>query len=842
MTDEAKITESIKLSAKILNADKSEQKNFFSKSRDEFYNVLGNKFRPILEDSSMPAKEKIFDEILKIADEQEIFGSLPELIGKTFVGIFGFDKNLVRRLIESIANVETAKSLILDTNLPTILIAGDKNITAINDVGNHIDLNFSEYAKTNFLWRDNIEIPQILRFFFMRQKLMFQNIAIVYLPEHFNSETAIGRKILQRLDAGIVYVSSPSDKIKNRKLLEEVFKLQNNNQNSFYIVTDSENDERFKKLIITPENGVVPILEQLNVLRCNYLFSDAIKNKLLAIRKFYEEKIRLLKADKSQIAGDLALITMNETKETVRELEREIRRELNEVESEFEKLRGVSALLTDATNKYKIVFENFLGVKENIRYRESTKEIWREIFFKAIDISDFKLAAEYMRNLERAGDSYNYIYKMIINSATGESVSWESVDRLRHEPDNEFVRRAKIRLADKLHFSEFDYMQIARDINLIETPAENYFRGLWENHAGNKEMAIYYLNCALKQNYEPAGKFLFSLSQNDKTKLQILSDKMVAEANFELGKMNLADDRYAAANKYFKLAAIKGHIPAIKILADDFSKKLFKNSGANRILSDSDKNQAIRCIEIYKEILNKSGDISVKETIGDIYHILNDDRRASDWWQQCETATAYYKRGRLYQYQDGVFSQDLNEAEKLFKKAVSMGHRKADEELKKVQQWKNEKNRHAQQAKKINHAPRVYTSSSSSSSSGGGLCVITSAACAALHKSDDCEELNILRAYRDKMKNENPVIATLIEEYYRVAPLLVNKMDLESEAEKIYSELWKKYISETYRLIKAEKNNEATLIYIEMVQKLCEHYGVELSEGINEKIQSYSTK
>ena len=114
--------------------------------------------------------------------------------------------------------------------------------------------------------------------------------------------------------------------------------------------------------------------------------------------------------------------------------------------------------------------------------------------------------------------------------------------------------------------------------------------------------------------------------------------------------------------------------------------------------------------------------------------------------------------------------------------------------------------------------------------------IITSAACAALNKPDDCEELNTLRAYRDKMKIENPVIAALIEEYYRVAPLIVAKMDLEIESEKMYSKLWKNFISETYRLIKSGDDKAATLIYIEMVQNLCKKYGVEFSSGIKEKI------
>ena len=842
--DREKIKSSIKLSAKLLNADKSEQKNYLRESRDEFYNVLGNKFRPTLEESFMPQKEKIFQDILDISDEMEILGSFPELIGKTFVGVFGFDRKFAKNFIESATDSQTAENLIQDTNLPAILISGEKNITAINDVGNHINLTLGEYLKTNSLWRDKIDISQILRSFFMKQNLAFKNIAVVYFPEYFSPETSFGKMILQKLDAAFVYTSSASNEIKNRSLLEEIFKLKNI---PIKIVTDSQSvgnlqgDNRFKFFEVIAENGVFQNFETLNVLRKNYLFSDALKIRLLEIKNFYMKKITNLKEEKTQIAGDLALITMEGTKAALRELEQELRQDLNNAEDEFEKLRGVSVLLSDAAKNYETATENLLDSSENIQYRENIKEIWRRIFFQAIDAKDLKTASEYMKNLERFADAYRYIYQMIFQSASGENLSWDNLERLRRESDNEFVRRAKMRLTKELNFSEFDYMQIARDIQTIETPEEYYFRGLWEEHEGRNQKAVNYFEMALKQNFEPAGKKLFELAGNDMRELQILSNQMVPEANFALGKINLENKKYAAADRYFKLAAIKKYIPAIKILADNFFKNISINYKSNKNLSEDEKKQVISCIQIYSEILNSVGDVSTKEKVGDLYHILNDDMRALEWWQQCETADSYYKRGRLYQYQDGAFSQDLNEAEKFFGKAASLGHKKAAEELSKVQSWKANNVRRAQERSNRSYAPRVISSAPPPRRSSGG-CVITSAACAALHKPDDCDELNTLRSYRDKMKGENKIIAALIEEYYRVAPLLVEKMDSETDSEKIYSDLWKNSIAETYQLIKEGKNAAATSIYIDMVQKLCEHYGVELSEGISKKIQSLTGK
>ena len=827
------VKENIKLVAKLLNADKSNQKNFFREDRDAFYNELGGKFRLTLEESSVPEKEKIFDDIVKIADDLEIFGTFPELIGKTFVGIVAFDKTSVKNFIENITNAETASAIMLDTNLMAILTDGNKNIAAVNDVGNSIDLNLDEYTRTNVsLWREDVNIPQILCFFLMKQASKFQNIAVVYFPEYFYAETAFAETILKRLDAVVIFISEPPDKIKNRKLLDKFLKLKSLHMTPLVCVTNSQNVDALRrdnqlKEIVLPERRIFSVFEKLNIVRQNYPFADAVRSKLLNIRYFYEKKIRQLKDDKSQIVQDITLITMAETKKTVRNLEQETRQELTNVENEFEKLRVASLLLLDQAKKYESAMENHLNSKKIIPCCESAKEIWREIFFKALDLGDFKLATEYMRNLNQVGDVYGYIYEIILQSAKGEHPNQYNLTRLRNESDNEFVRRAKLRLTKELNFSDFDYMQIARDITCIETPEEKFFRGLWEEHAGDKKNAAIYYKRALKMGFAPAGKKLFELAGGDVKALQILADQMVPEANFALGEMSLSNNRYAAANKYFKLAAVKNFIPAIKILADDFSQKLLNHRNDKQNLTDTEKNQVVSCIQIYHEVLKGDSDVLVKERIGDLYHVLQDDRRAFEWWQQCETATSYYKRGKLYQYPDGIFSQDLNEAEKLFKKSMSMGHNKAGEEYNKVKKWQSDNARKVQ-AKKKNYTARVeYTSYNSSSSSSG--CVITSAAVAALHKPDDCEELNTLRSYRDKMKDENPIIAALIKEYYRVAPLLVQKINSEVDSENIYSELWKNFIEKTYNLIRAGKNSKATAIYIDMVQNLCMRYDVKLT-------------
>lgn len=840
MSDE-KIRNNIKLLSKLLNADKSEQKNYFSESRDAFYNELDKNFRVALEESAVPDKTKIFDEILQIADDTEILGLFPELIGKTFVGIIGFDKDLVTQIIKNISDDNTARTITLDTNLPSILLLGAKDILATNDVGNPITLSKVEYSATNtVLWRNDVDIQKILRFFLIRQPGIFQNIALIYFPAYFNPNSLFGAMILRKLDAAIICTNTPSDKIKNRNLLDAVLNLKNY-QVPLNIFGNAEG--KFKDIPVVTEDKISSVLAELNVLRRNYLFADSINSRLLEIRRFYEIKIRQLESDKSQIVGDLIKITVDETKNAVKELEFETRKNLSAAENEFEKLRGASTLLLDKAKEYESEMGSRIG-DGNILYCAGTHKIWRKIFFQAVDLGDKKLATDCVRNLQRAGDNYVYVYEMILRDLNNEVITYADLERLKNTPDSEFVRKAKIRLKDKLNFSELDYMQIARDINDIETPAEYYFRAKWYEHKGDKNSAVNFYKRALNLGYASAGTRLVELAGKDLKALQSLSDQMVPEANFALAEMSKAERKFAASNRYYKLAAAKKYVPAIKILAKDFFRNLIKNWSPTRTLSYEERRQLEGCVNICEYIISQEpDDTAVKETIGDLYHALGDERRALNWWEQCKTATSYYNIGRLYEYQDGAFSQDLYMAETYFEKAAALGHNKAANELSKVRSWQYDNERKAerkvQKIKKANLKPREVVHETAKSSSSDGWCVITSAACAALHKPDDCAELNTLRAYRDKMKSESPLIAALIEEYYRIAPLLVQKMDLEIDAENIYSSLWKNSISETYRLIQDGDNDNATLLYIEMVQNLCDKYNVNLKEDIKEKIKQF---
>lgn len=101
--------------------------------------------------------------------------------------------------------------------------------------------------------------------------------------------------------------------------------------------------------------------------------------------------------------------------------------------------------------------------------------------------------------------------------------------------------------------------------------------------------------------------------------------------------------------------------------------------------------------------------------------------------------------------------------------------------------------------------------------SGGGLCVISTAILKSLSKGNDCEELNLLRNFRDSYLLEQKEGRALIDRYYQVAPEIVRRIDSTPKRVLIYQNLYHQYLSKCINLIQSGNDEEAVQIYRNMV-------------------------
>lgn len=99
-------------------------------------------------------------------------------------------------------------------------------------------------------------------------------------------------------------------------------------------------------------------------------------------------------------------------------------------------------------------------------------------------------------------------------------------------------------------------------------------------------------------------------------------------------------------------------------------------------------------------------------------------------------------------------------------------------------------------------------------------CYLTSACVANRGLSDDCDELNTLRWFRDNYLKKQPNGEEGVKDYYDKAPLIVAAIDKKENKKEIYDKIYEEVIIPCVRLIKAGDNFAAYTKYKEMVVTL----------------------
>lgn len=94
-----------------------------------------------------------------------------------------------------------------------------------------------------------------------------------------------------------------------------------------------------------------------------------------------------------------------------------------------------------------------------------------------------------------------------------------------------------------------------------------------------------------------------------------------------------------------------------------------------------------------------------------------------------------------------------------------------------------------------------------------GGCYITSACVAALGCSDDSEELQLLRKFRDSYMNTTDDLRNDVSEYYKVAPEIVERINSQRNFYQIYMEIYEKMIAPCIKALKRSEYTETYRIY-----------------------------
>lgn len=117
--------------------------------------------------------------------------------------------------------------------------------------------------------------------------------------------------------------------------------------------------------------------------------------------------------------------------------------------------------------------------------------------------------------------------------------------------------------------------------------------------------------------------------------------------------------------------------------------------------------------------------------------------------------------------------------------------------------------------------PHKSKSSSDSSSKSSGGCFITTSTLSSLGSIDDKHPiLQKLRGFRDKFILSLPNGVSLVEEYYCVAPEIVEAIDKLPDSTSQYSDIYSTYINKCVKFIDEGHKTEAFQLYKVMVEDL----------------------
>ncbi len=104
------------------------------------------------------------------------------------------------------------------------------------------------------------------------------------------------------------------------------------------------------------------------------------------------------------------------------------------------------------------------------------------------------------------------------------------------------------------------------------------------------------------------------------------------------------------------------------------------------------------------------------------------------------------------------------------------------------------------------------------------LCYVTTAVCQNLNKGENCEELRLIKEFRDGYLASTQEGAALIEEYYDIAPTLVKRIAKDADAQTKYIWLWNTYLAPCVAFIKAGRQEECKETYCGMMEELRKEY------------------
>lgn len=567
-----------------------------------------------------------------------------------------------------------------------------------------------------------------------------------------------------------------------------------------------------------------------------YGIRDIFSQKMAELLSFYYNRI----SQDSQLERSLTddLIRLGSSHQHISELRENTRQHLKLFEKEYQELQGIIKKFSGVILKIENLLDN-TPVKCDA-FSEFSYDTALECLFTYTEAEMFENAEEYVNRLENMKYPLISVVKSYFSHMKNHTfVPAESLGNAEHWASAKMA----VAISDPDSWNGQNAGLVKEWMNQIQRPAltgkEMYAMAFI--HKADKNQVLDWLNRSASAGYVPAMAWLLELyRKGENVDLQFLANMLYPEACMILGddaiqKSNGAHYIDSDAMLYYKLSASAGNAPAVGKIVDIIYQEHFSDvpnlSQTEENLKENAEILILLCTWL-KE--NHYQPMHFTEILGILQYCTGQYSQAIRTLSGINTPASNYCKGAMYESGDGV-SRDYEQAISHYSKAGTF--KDAWECIKRVRNQKSvqeqeEEKEEVYQPTQNYHATNLKTYNGSS-----GGCFITTASAVCLQKGDDCEELNLMRKFRDEYVCNSEKGQELVLEYYRIAPLILEKLNQESDAEEIYHSIWCNDILPSIDCMNSGNPAGAQEIYIRMVKKLAERFGVKISDYIQE---SYS--
>jgi TPR repeat protein len=738
--------------------------------------MINGEVLAVLRESGFPQKSGILRDLRALLNEAEFFLRLGIMAGKTVIGVREHTKSSALPLIDSLLEQSEKKLYSLSTNIPVILYDGEtpNHIEAINIHGNKITLSKTNYESCCNIYKHKINIKQLVSLYCVSARLKYKNIVLIYFPAYASKNNQYCR-LLEGLTDTFIETPFRDDKYTNSNT--EYFSCINNNTfNYAFSKRVLGITSKISAFLSTKKSAIGEKLESVNENIINVIENE-IKNELIDIRKKY----------------------------------------LDDFEETEKVLKSMRASARNLVESFLILEKYFGYMPSDTAYSRAYLQSILDLVVHMIRSQDWSMVIEYMADLKARSFQYNYVLELYLAQARNAQLDKTSLKRLMDEnivlsSEPSFLIHAKAQLLGD-NYKGSDLNQIVDHLKKSNDGYENYFLGNYYKNT-NKELAKKYYTKALRLNYMKAGDRLLELvDKNNPKELRILADMLIPRANLFYSKYLFGKKQHDESLINLKIAAALKDFDAISVLANMY---FFKKAESE----DDTKYQDI-AFKLY-QYLKKEGmnNETINERLGTLHYRKQQYQKAFELLKDCGSMYAFYYCGRMYQYGNGTV-QDLEKARDCLKKAKALRHPKADVEYQKVCGWI---------AGKQIQKQRPDYRSTSTTETVDDPCFITTAVCKSLGKPDNCQELMILKEFRDTFLIHEPDGPNFVRTYYAVAPGIVSLINSECDAGEIYQYLYDHYISKSCGLILNGNYSEAKKLMVMMTAHLWRKYPVILED------------